>query len=339
MSGPGWTLLIDPSTPVLILLAGFTILYGAVRSAAFYAEFKESLELEQSSVKMWTAIIMPIVGSVFLVLLFYFLDKIVWLLFIIFTCTSTVGATFVAYPFVERIVAKLGVERVWSLRWIGDINLSGILSFFVALSVVIPWLVFRWFLLTDILAFCLALSGLAFVRLPNLKISTLILVLFFLYDIFWVFLSEFIFKSNVMVSVAKNLPSLPMVILIPRVLYPGYSLLGVGDIVLPGLFLCFLYRFDLTRRNTFKEGYFLRAWIGYFLGLMLTLVMVVALDRGQPALLYLVPFTLIPTYAFGIYRKELRLLWNGPESESKKTDLESGSTEYTESLIPSESDG
>lgn len=68
------------------------------------------------------------------------------------------------------------------------------------------------------------------------------------------------------VTVATNLPSLPMVIIMPRALDDGASLLGAGDIVLPGLFLCYLYRFDHWQKNTFRNGYFFRAWIGYIAG-------------------------------------------------------------------------
>jgi len=185
----------------------------------------------------------------------------------------------------------------------------------------------------------LAVTALSFVRIPSLKISVIILSLFFLYDIFWVFLSEYVFKKNVMVSVATELPSLPMLIVMPRLLDDGASLLGLGDIVLPGIFLCFLYRFDKAQNTPFKKGYFLRAWIGYFLGFLLTLVMVYALQRGQPALLYLVPATILPTIGFSYSRGELRILWRGykevPESTALNArELESG-VEERDTLLQS----
>jgi len=114
-----------------------------------------------------------------------------------------------------------------------------------------------------------------------------------------------------MVTVATQLPDLPMIVLFPRVFDDGVSLLGLGDIVLPGLFLCFLFRFDHFNRKTFKQGYFLKAWIGYMVGLVLTLVMVLVLQRGQPALMYLVPCTLIPTLFFSWRNKEFLDLWRG----------------------------
>lgn len=175
---------------------------------------------------------------------------------------------------------------------------------------VITWLFWSFWILTDVLAICLAITALTFVRLPNLKVATVLLSLFFLYDIFWVFLSEYIFKKNVMVSVATKMPSLPMVVLLKR-LDGGFSLLGVGDIVLPGLLLCYLYRFDYFNRKTFLSGYFFKAWIGYALGMICTLLMVAVLNRAQPALLYLVPGTLLPTFFFSKKNNEFHLLWKG----------------------------
>jgi Signal peptide peptidase len=41
-------------------------------------------------------------------------------------------------------------------------------------------------------------------RVPNVKVCTLLLGALFLYDIFWVFISEHIFGSNVMLAAASK---------------------------------------------------------------------------------------------------------------------------------------
>lgn len=44
---------------------------------------------------------------------------------------------------------------------------------------------------------------------------------------------------------------------------------------------------------------------------MVTFVGLYLMAVAQPALLYLVPFTLIPVFLLGLCRRELSLLWNG----------------------------
>jgi len=144
-----------------------------------------------------------------------------------------------------------------------------------------------------------------------------------------------------MVTVALQLPTLPMVIILPRFLTDGFSLLGVGDIVLPGIWLCYLYRFDhLNNKTTFVRGYFFCGWIAYMLGLVTTFLMVFALQRGQPALLYLVPYTIIPTAILAYCRGELSLLWRGmvldtnsvEEGVNQKKEDEVGLLETTKTM-------
>jgi len=88
-------------------------------------------------------------------------------------------------------------------------------------------------------------------------------------------------------------------------------MLGVGDMVLPGLFLCFLYRYDKFVHLSFKQGFFLKAWIGYAVGLISTLLAVVLMNQGQPALFFLVPCTLIPTVIFAYFSGHLKKMWQG----------------------------
>ena len=48
----------------------------------------------------------------------------------------------------------------------------------------------------------LCVAFIAFVRLPSLKVSTLLLTGLLVYDVFWVFFSSYIFSANVMVKVS-----------------------------------------------------------------------------------------------------------------------------------------
>lgn len=139
---------------------------------------------------------------------------------------------------------------------------------------------------------------------------------------FWVFIQPLLFGGgeSVMVEVAQGGSSgefVPMLLRVPRLTYPmlgGYSMLGFGDVILPGLLVAYTRRIDLDQRLTLLAGYFLPAAAAYAVGLVLTDVALVFSwfgDQGQPALLYLVPCTLGTVLARALWRRELGPLFRG----------------------------
>jgi len=95
----------------------------------------------------------------------------------------------------------------------------------------------------NILAIIFCIHALQFIFLGNFKNGAILLVLLFFYDIF------FVFGTDVMVTVAKNIDA-PIKLQFPRDLTadpPQYSILGLGDIVIPGIFVSMCLRFDFLK--------------------------------------------------------------------------------------------
>ena len=88
------------------------------------------------------------------------------------------------------------------------------------------------------------------------------------------------------------------------------SFQGFGDILLPGLLLSFAHGYDLLAGIRYKL-YWLINIIGYILGLAATFISLFLMNSAQPALLYLVPFTLVPTLVVGWIRGDLAAMWLG----------------------------
>nr|XP_022308317.1 signal peptide peptidase-like 2B [Crassostrea virginica] len=155
---------------------------------------------------------------------------------------------------------------------------------------------YAW-VIQDILgaAFCVNMSKT--VRMPNLKICVILMVLLFFYDIFFVFITPY-FTSIPMVFKVPRLGGSPL-----NVCSLPYSLLGFGDIVIPGLLISYNHRFDV--RTGGKRVYFIATVIAYGLGLIVTFCALYLMEMGQPALLYLVPFTLVTTFVIGCIRGTL----------------------------------
>ncbi|XP_021718472.1 signal peptide peptidase-like 2 isoform X1 [Chenopodium quinoa] len=174
----------------------------------------------------------------------------------------------------------------------------------------------------DVLGIALIITVIQIVRIPNLKVGTVLLSCAFLYDIFWVFISKKLFHESVMIVVARGDKSgedgIPMLLKIPRMFDPwgGYSIIGFGDILLPGLLIAFSLRYDWLAKKNLRAGYFLWTMIAYGLGLLITYVALNLMDgHGQPALLYIVPFTLGTLLMLGKKRGTLKVLWTRGEPE------------------------
>ncbi|KAI3984718.1 hypothetical protein MKX01_039335, partial [Papaver californicum] len=174
----------------------------------------------------------------------------------------------------------------------------------------------------DILGIALIITVLQIVCVPNLKVGTVLLSCAFLYDIFWVFVSKSWFNESVMIviSVSRGDRSgedgIPMLLKIPRMFDPwgGYSIIGFGDILLPGLLIAFSLRYDWLSNKSLRVGYFVWEMSAYGLGLLITYVALNLMDgHGQPALLYIVPFTLGTFITLGKMRGDLSNLWSRGE--------------------------
>lgn len=131
----------------------------------------------------------------------------------------------------------------------------------------------------DAMGMGLCVAFIAFVRLPSLKVSTLLLMGLLIYDVFWVFFSSYIFNSNVMVRVATrpaenpvgamarrfHMTSLtgsrepPKLSLPGKLIFPSmnnsghFSMLGLGDVVSIAVSFYVLF-VSLIRREEHKSS-------------------------------------------------------------------------------------
>jgi len=169
-----------------------------------------------------------------------------------------------------------------------------------------------------------AINGIELLHLNNIKIGCILLCGLFVYDIFWVF------GTNVMVTVAKSFDA-PIKLIFPQDLLENgilgannFAMLGLGDIVIPGIFIAFLLRFDQSlKRKT--NLYFNATFVAYFLGLLTTVFIMHVFKAAQPALLYLVPACLITPILVALVSGDLKALFSyedhnlEPEKPSKKS--------------------
>ncbi|XP_014477072.1 PREDICTED: signal peptide peptidase-like 3 [Dinoponera quadriceps] len=298
------------------------------------------------------ALCLPLGASISLLVMFFFFDSMQMLLAICTAIIATVALAFLLLPMCQYIIRPCSDGNKISFGICGRFTGAELLSFSLSVSIVCIWVLTGHWLLMDAMGMGLCVAFIAFVRLPSLKVSTLLLTGLLIYDVFWVFFSSYIFSTNVMVKVATRPADNPVSVVArrlhlggvaraaPKLPLPGklvfpsmhqaghFSMLGLGDVVMPGLLLCFVLRYDAYKKTQLLPGgcetgvppprhlsrisYFHCSLIGYFLGLLTATVSSEVFKAAQPALLYLVPFTLLPLLTMAYLKGDLRRMWSEP---------------------------
>ena len=118
----------------------------------------------------------------------------------------------------------------------------------------------KHWLANNLLGMAFAINGVELLHLNKVATGCILLGGLFFYDIFWVF------GTDVMVTVAKSFEA-PIKLVFPQDLLENglnstnFAMLGLGDIVIPGIFIALLLRYDVSlKRNS--HFYFYATFIG-----------------------------------------------------------------------------
>ncbi|XP_037334885.1 minor histocompatibility antigen H13 isoform X2 [Pungitius pungitius] len=182
-----------------------------------------------------------------------------------------------------------------------------------------------WYLLkkhwiaNNLFGLAFALNGVELLHLNNVSTGCILLGGLFVYDVFWVF------GTNVMVTVARSFEA-PIKLVFPQDLLErgldasNFAMLGLGDIVIPGIFIALLLRFDVSLKKN-SRTYFYSSFLAYIFGLGLTIFVMHTFKHAQPALLYLVPACVGFPVVVALIKGELTELFRYEETPPEDTDV------------------
>lgn len=293
---------------------------------------KAAMEKDVVQISTKAAAFFILVSSLFLMLLYFFMSQwIIWILIVLFCIGGIQGLYVCLMALLSRPLSRFADMKM-KVPIMGEVSLLSVVLLPSCIAFAVFWAAkqhasYAW-IGQDVLGISLMITVLQIARLPNIKVAAVLLSCAFLYDIFWVFISPLLFNESVMIAVARGDKSggenIPMLLRIPRFFDPwgGDNMIGFGDIVLPGLLICFAFRYDWSTHKGLFNGYFLWSTVGYGFGLLLTYIALYLMDSGQPALLYLVPCTLGLIIILAFLRGELRDLWNYGECAHSKPNEE-----------------
>lgn len=323
-----------PSTPEgmaiaygsLVIMALFPIVIGAFRSVNHHKEqkasYKESGE-KPDTMTQKDAAMFPIIASGALFGLYIFFqvfskEYINLLLTGYFFFLGILALTHLLSPVVSKMIPSAIPNIPFHLLFTkGKSPTEELLNYeFTSHDLVCMTLcsgIGVWYLLkkhwiaNNLLGFAFAVNGIELLHLNNVVTGCILLGGLFFYDIFWVF------GTNVMVTVAKSFEA-PIKLVFPQDLLEkgldasNFAMLGLGDIVIPGIFIALLLRFDnsLKRKSNF---YFNATFTAYFLGLLATILVMHLYRHAQPALLYLVPACLGTPLLLALVRGDIKAMF------------------------------
>lgn len=321
-----------PANLNIVLTAAVTVWVGSWRSV------KDTPPEESMTRK--DALRFPLVGSAVLFGLFITFkvlpkNLVNLVLAGYFALLGVLALTATALPFIEQICPAHINKMSWTApkfnlpSWLSKepvditITLPEFAGAVMSLLFCVWYFAEKHWLANNVLGLAFSVQGIEHLSLGAVSTGVILLCGLFFYDIFWVFCTP------VMVSVAKSFDA-PIKLLFPRALEEGsktlpFSMLGLGDIVIPGIFIALVLRYD-TLHNA---QYFRSAYGGYILGLGTTIVIMNVFEAAQPALLYIVPAVLTAVLGHAAINKQFLEVFHFNESKDKEeTEANDGGKEH-----------
>ncbi|CAM1502277.1 Fc.00g042610.m01.CDS01 [Cosmosporella sp. VM-42] len=281
------------------------------------------------------------------------------------------------------------VTRQWLIKFFihgmgmekGKIKFAHMLAMLLSLATALVYSSTTSPFLSNVMGYGMCYGSFLILSPTDFLTSSLVLVGLFFYDIIMVFYTPY------MITVATKL-EVPIKLTFEAA--ERKSILGLGDIVIPGMVVALALRFDLwmhyvrkikyeatdlkliekdpvsgeistttqvkhkeikaryvnakgtwgdnlwvrgamflsrpaqlppaLQASSFPKTYFYASMVGYALGMLFTLAMLLVFKHGQPALLYLVPGVLGSLWITGLVRGEVKQMWKYTEDGSIDTE-------------------
>jgi len=239
-------------------------------------------------------------------------------------CISDIGVPLLRnlFPSVDFGTAEIELPEVIAKKLDVDrLPIDGLITLGLGLLCTVvywaPVALENKFLISNAIAWALGMVSLGAISLGSFQTGAILLAGLFCYDIFWVF------GTDVMMTVATKVEA-PVKFLYtappsdtPKD-YP-FSVLGLGDVVIPGLFVRFMAKVDevLQPKNL---SYFTTATFAYGAGLAACFGANEMFQNGQPALLYLDPSLVGSALACAAVNNQLSEVWEFEESSEEKVE-------------------
>lgn len=322
----------------LVFMALLPIFFGALRSVTC-SKSKNAADMPET-ITSRDAARFPIIASCTLFGLYLFFkvfsqEYINLLLSVYFFVLGVLALSHTMSPLMSRVFPASFPNKQYQLLFTQgsgeskeeivnyEFDTKNLVCLLISSVVGVWYLLKKHWIANNLFGLAFALNGVELLHLNNVSTGCILLGGLFIYDVFWVF------GTNVMVTVAKSFEA-PIKLVFPQDLLEkgleasNFAMLGLGDIVIPGIFIALLLRFDVSL-NKNSRTYFYSSFLAYIFGLGLTIFVMHTFKHAQPALLYLVPACVGFPVIIALFKGELTEMFRYEESseETKEEATES----------------
>ncbi|XP_074538282.1 minor histocompatibility antigen H13 isoform X2 [Halichoeres trimaculatus] len=326
----------------LVFMALLPIFFGAIRSVSC-SKSKNASDMPET-ITGRDAARFPIIASCTLFGLYLFFkvfsqEYINLLLSVYFFGLGVLALSHTMSPLMSRIFPASFPNKQYQLLFTQgsgeskeeivnyEFDTKNLVCLLISTVVGVWYLLKKHWIANNLFGLAFALNGVELLHLNNVSTGCILLGGLFVYDVFWVF------GTNVMVTVAKSFEA-PIKLVFPQDLLEkglgasNFAMLGLGDIVIPGIFIALLLRFDVSLKKN-SRTYFYSSFFAYIFGLGLTIFVMHTFKHAQPALLYLVPACVGFPVIVALFKGELTEMFRyeeappeeaGPKEESSESE-------------------
>uniref|UniRef100_A0A1A8R049 Histocompatibility (Minor) 13 n=1 Tax=Nothobranchius pienaari TaxID=704102 RepID=A0A1A8R049_9TELE len=324
----------------LVVMALLPIFFGALRSVTC-SKSKNSSDAPET-ITSRDAARFPIIASCTLFGLYLFFkvfsqEYINLLLSVYFFVLGVLALSHTMSPLMSRILPESFPNKQYQLLFTQgsgeskeeivnyEFDTKTLVCLLISSVVGFWYLLKKHWIANNLFGLAFALNGVELLHLNNVSTGCILLGGLFIYDVFWVF------GTNVMVTVAKSFEA-PIKLVFPQDLLEkglgasNFAMLGLGDIVIPGIFIALLLRFDVSLKKN-SRTYFYSSFLAYIFGLGLTIFVMHTFKHAQPALLYLVPACVGFPVFVALLKGELTEMFRYEEDSAEEAEPKEDSSE------------
>jgi len=330
---------IDVCHAIMIIIAVGIIIFSN------WPSFESKLEatILKKFPEVWAIENLSMINLLLVILLYvlYIQNILNYFLYVTTVIVSIISLVMVLEALLKNTPIKKNLNnRSLELEFIGSLSLYLILCIFLSSIIFIIYEFTHNIFINDIISISISLQSIRIFKFTSFKYILCLCFLIWCYQVLYMIIksSDLLLHYYNGILINQFDISFPILILCTQFapyssLYTEYVCLSIGEVILPGIYINYLYRFD--KKIKLDENFYYYLGVGIFIiGLFIKILLYCYASRKIPAFIFIFPCLTISVFYFAYQRKQLEEMLLGfsrnpfVESEIGSKRLESFAQSY-----------